>query len=659
MQHKMNEMRRFAIIAVVVQIVLLFIFRAGLDKGILSASIILIVEVIVLYLSFDRFESLAQEETSYISEAVGSVSQDALLFSQTGMVLYDDAHIITWMSPLFVNRGINRIGIKVLSWLPEVEALINGSSDQVTIQLDDRIYSVSRKEDEPVLFFHDITDLHSARSELEEGRPVIGMASLDNFEESTQFEDDNVATTIAQAVRTPFYAYCKEHGILVKRVNSYSYFLVLNEKIFSDLAADHFSVLNTVRKAAQKQDVSITLSMAFARGRMTYEELDDTVNKLMDLAQNRGGDQVAIQKAGEEVVYFGGSSEAAEKRSRVRVRVMAHTLRELITRSSNVIICGHRNMDFDCMGSALGAARIAKALHKPVILIAKTGGIEEKLNAVVEANEETLNEEVRLVTENEAINQLGEKTLVIMVDHHLARQSNGAKLLESAKQVAVIDHHRRSSEMGVRPVFVYIEAGASSASELIVELLPYISNRIELSVLDANIMLAGIMIDTMQFHTRTGARTFDAASLLRQDGADPRQVDEYLKDSYDEFFIKAKVIAMSQRYERGIVVCPVKGITLTRSMMSQVADELLSIANVEASFVLADDTDKETAISARSNGHVNVQVIMEKMNGGGHMTAAAMQRERCDIDDLQAQLLQTIKEYFQEGEQSDESHTEK
>ena len=212
--------------------------------------------------------------------------------------------------------------------------------------------------------------------------------------------------------------------------------------------------------------------------------------------------------------------------------------------------------------------------------------------------------------------------------------------------------------MGVRPVFVYIEAGASSASELIVELLPYISNRIELSALDANIMLAGIMIDTMQFHTRTGARTFDAASLLRQDGADPRQVDSYLKDSYDEFFMKSKAIAMSRRYEHGIVVCPVKGMTLTRSMMSQVADAILGIADVEAAFVLADDTDRETAISARSNGHVNVQVIMEKMDGGGHMTAAAMQRERCDLDELQAELLQTIEAYFKEGE-NDESHSEK
>ncbi len=657
MQKKINDMKRIVIILLVVEAALLFLFRIGLDKGIFSATIILIIEAVFLFWAMDRFDTMNDEAQRGISEVVGAAASDAFLFAETGMVMYDDAHCITWMSELFEKRGINRIGTRVLSWLPEAEPLINGTVDQVSVQLDDRIYEITRKEDEPVLFFKDVTDLSRTQTELEEGRTVIGMASLDNFDEATQFEEDNTVAAISLAVRSPFTQYCKDHGILVKRVSNDSYFLLLNEKIFSDLAADHFSILGTVRKAAQKQDAAITLSMAFARGKMTFEQMDDTVNKLMDLAQSRGGDQVVVQKAGEDVVYFGGSTEATEKRSRVRVRVMAHTLRELISRSSNVVICGHRNMDFDCMGSALGVARIAAALHKPVVLIAKTGGIEEKLNAVVQAHLEELEQEVRFVTENEAINQLGDKTLTVMVDHHNSKQSNGAKLLEEAKQVVVIDHHRRSTEMGVKPVLVYIEAGASSASELIVELLPYISNQIELSELDANVMLAGMMIDTGRFHNRTGARTYEAAAQLRQAGADPQLVDDWLKDSYEEFSIKARAISMSQRYAHNIVLCPVKDMVLSRSMMSQVADSIMEIQNVDAAFVLANDNDNETAVSARSNGKVNVQVIMEKMHGGGHMTMAALQRDKCSIDDLQAELLATIDTYFKE-DQSDEGNSE-
>ena len=305
MQKKMSDLKRSLILVVVIQAALLFVFRTGLEQGIMTATLILILEAVLFYYLTDRFEAMAEERSTGIREVLGNAANDAFLFAETGMIMYDDDHVITWMSELFEKRGINRVGRKVLSWLPEAETLLDGTSDRISVQLDDRIYEITRKEDEPVLFFKDVTDLSHTKESLEEGRTVIGMASLDNYEESTQYEDDSVATAISVAVRTPITEYCKEHGILVKRVNNYRYFMVLNEKIFSDLAADHFSVLNAVRKAAQKQDVSITLSLAFARGEVSYEELDDMVSRLMDLAQSRGGDQVAVQKVGEEVKYFG------------------------------------------------------------------------------------------------------------------------------------------------------------------------------------------------------------------------------------------------------------------------------------------------------------------------------------------------------------------
>ncbi|NCB33421.1 MAG: DHH family phosphoesterase [Erysipelotrichia bacterium] len=655
MQQKMASLKRWMALAIIVQAALLVIFRMGLDKGIMSATVILIAEAAALYFCFDRFESMMENTSTGVRDVLGDAAKDAYLFGEIGMVFYDDSHIITWMSDLFDQRGINRVGRKILVWLPEAEPLLNGDTDRTKVQLDDRMYEITRKEDEQVLFFRDVTDLEHYQVSYDEERAVIGMASLDNYEESTQYEDESVVSAINVAVRSPLTDYCKDHGILCKRVNNYRYFLVLNEKIFSDISADHFSVLNTVRRAAQKQEVSITLSMAFARGIAKYTELDDTVARLMDLAQSRGGDQVAVQKAGEDVIYFGGSTEATEKRSRVRVRVMAHTFRELISRSSNVIICGHREMDFDCMGSAIGMARIAETLHKPSVIIAKTGGIEEKLNAALHANSKQLNEEVRFVTEGEALNQLQDNTLVIMVDHHSIKQSNGSKVLESAKKIAIVDHHRRTAEMGIKPVLVYIEAGASSGSELITELFPYVSNSLEISDIDATIMLAGMTIDTNRFRTRTGSRTFDAASSLRKLGADPLLVDEYLKDSYEEFNTKANAMADCRNIGRGVVICAVKDKVLTRSVMSQIADEILEIQSVEAAFVIANDSDDETAISARSNGKVNVQVIMEKMKGGGHMTAAAMQRPRCSVDALQKELQQNIEDYFKEAE-TDESN---
>ena len=658
MRKKLNELRRLLAIAVIIQAGLLVFFRTGLNRGILTATIILIVEAVLLYFSTDRFVSLITDHSTEIQAVLGTSAEEAFLFGEVGMVHYDEEHVITWMSELFEQRGINRVGTKVLAWLPEADDLINGRTDTVQVELDERTYQITRKEDEAVLFFRDVTEMIRYQKSYEQGMPVVGMASLDNYEESTQYEDETVVSAINVAVRSPLTEYCKNHGIMVKRVNNYRYLLLLNEKIFNDLAADRFSILNTVRRAAQKQDVSITLSMALARGTENYQELDDMVTRLMDLAQSRGGDQVAVQVAGEDVKYFGGSSEAAEKRSRVRVRVMAHTLRELISRSSNVIICGHKEADFDCIGSAIGMAKVAQALRRPAAIIARTGGIEEKLAQVMSDHKDELRQELNFVTESEALNQLQENTLVIMVDHHNVRQSNGARVLEQAKNVVIIDHHRRSSEMGVKPVLVYIEAGASSACELVTELIPYISNRAEITELEATIMLAGMTVDTGHFRVRTGARTYDAASTLRRYGADPLQVDEYLKDSYEQFAQKAAVMNMSERMDRGVVIAPVRGMILSRSMMSQAADNLLEIQGVEAAFVLANNTDGETAISARSAGRINVQRIMEKMQGGGHMTAAAMQRPRTDIDEVRKELIDTIEEYFREVQQN-ESNSEK
>ena len=648
MRKKLNDLKRILLIITLVEIGLLVLLRFGLDRAILPAVVILVVQAAAFFLISERMDTLLNEQSVGVAEILGETAKDALLFGQVGMLIYDDDYIINWMSELFEERGLNRLGDKVLSWLPEVDPLISGGSDTVDVQLDDRIYRITRRESEPVLIFRDITKEKNALLSYEEEHPVIGIAVLDNYEEVTQYEDDATIANINTAVRTPLTDYCRDRGILLKRISNSRYYMVLNEKMFSDLAADHFSVLNAVRKGAARQDAAITLSMSFARGSERLNELDDLAVKLIDLAQSRGGDQVVVQKSGEDVKYFGGSTEAAEKRSRVRVRVMANTLRELISRSANVIVCGHKNMDFDCAGSAIGVARAAIALNKQVCIIEKTGGVEEKLGKVLSANAEELSQEIQFVTESEALNQLKPNTLVVMVDHHNIKQSNGAKVLEEAEKIAIIDHHRRSTEMGVQPVLVYIEAGASSACELITEMMPYISSRIELSELDANIMLAGMTIDTNRFHVRTGARTYEAAAALRKMGADPMEVDEYLKDTYEDLKLKASCMACAKRYDNGILTVPYKQGTLTRSIMSQVADRMLDVLGVDAVFVISDMKDGDTAISARSSGKVNVQLIMEAMNGGGHMTAAAVQRKRCSIDELEKELLGNVNNYFEE-----------
>lgn len=655
MKQKVKNMKRLAFLIVVAEAAVLAFFYFGLKKrDIIIPGIAVILEAALLFYLFEHFESAAQEQSVGVKNAVGETTSEAYLNGGIGLLIYDDNYMITWMSELFAQRGLDKVGSKILSWIPEADDLIAGRSETAVVRLDERVYEIRRKEDAQVIYFRDITELTEYREHYEDEKIVIGMASFDNYDESVQYADEADNAAINTAIRTPLHEYCANYGILLKRLNNSRYLMVMNEKIFAELMNDHFSILKKVRKSAQKADVAVTLSMSVARGSTDLKELDEMAASLMDLAQTRGGDQVAVQAVGQDVKYYGGSSEAAEKRSRVRVRVMSHALRDLIQSSSNVIICGHKTADFDCIGSAICLSRMATALRKPAVIIAKTGGIEEKLSDAMKENEAQLKQEVTFVTEAEALNQLHDGTLVIMTDHHNVRQSNGAKVLEHAKKVIIIDHHRRSTEMGVKPVLLYIEAGASSTCELLTEMIPYVSRHTDISEMAATFMLTGMIIDTQKWTVRTGARTYDAASVLRQMGADPLKANDYLKDNYDEISLKSNVISTAKRYDHGVIIAPVKDRKLTRSLMSQVADRLLNVQGVEATFVIANTSDSETCISARSAGRFNVQMIMESMGGGGHRTGAAMQRTKTNVEDIHKELLQKIDEYYKE-ENPDES----
>lgn len=656
MQQKMSRIKQIVFVALAIQLAVIILLQLIFKINILPGILVLIVEALITVYLLDYFQSANEEESIGLEKYLGGSYAEAYLVGGVGMMNYDENYVITWQSELFKERGLDRIGSKLLTWLPEANDIISGETEKVSVTIDQYVYEVSKRENAPTIFFKDITLLNKYRGKYNEEHVVLGLASFDNYEESTMYADDADIANINATIRTPLNEYFQKFGVFLRRLNNNRYLLVLNEKIYREIAADRFSILNIVRKASQKAEVSITLSMAFAKGSSNFAELDETVTKLMDLAQTRGGDQVAIQVVGEDVKYFGGSTEAAEKRSRVRVRVMAHALRDLIQHSSNVIICGHKNADFDCIGSAICLSKMASAFNKPVSIIAKTGGIEEKLDAAMKGNEKELAEDITFVTEGEAINQLKDDTLVIMTDHHNILQSNGAKLLEMAERIVVIDHHRRSTDMGVKPILIYIEAGASSTCEILTEMIPFVSSKVDISELEATFMLAGMTIDTRKWRERTGVRTYDAASALRKLGADPQVAYDYLKDTYDEFVLKSAIMNASERYPDGIVIAAVENEKITRSIMSQVADSLLSIQDVKSAFVIAQDKSTGiNSISARSNGEINVQAIMEAMHGGGHMTAAATQRKDATVKELKEELINIIEQQKKEAEDESDS----
>ena len=632
---------------IVLQFFILIVLYFFFDITVVVPLIITIIEGLIVYYIIYFCKKEIDNYSHGVENYLGSSYNDIFDFGQVGIVMYDENYVVTFMSELFKDSSIDRVGKKILSWLPEVDELISGKSESVKVMLDNRLYEVKRKDEETVLLFKDITKQDYFETCYKDEQLVVGLFNLDNYEESTQYEDEIEVSNINSILRTCINEYAKEHKIMLKRLNSFRYLAILNEKIYKELVEDRFSLLNKIRREAQKLDVPITLSMSFARGSSDIQQLDEISVQLMDLAQTRGGDQVVTKKVDEDVKYYGGSSEALEKRSRVRVRVMANTIKELIQKSSNVIICGHMVADFDCIGAAIGMARIVECYHKQVCVVAKTGGIEEKIKGALDANEKALKDRVLFVSENEALNQLKDNTLVIMVDHHNLAQSNAKQILQKAKRIVIIDHHRRSADLEVKPMYVYIESAASSSCELITEFMPYISNRLDINEVEATIMLGGMTVDTNSFKRKTGSRTYDAASTLRKLGANPILVDEYLKDTYEEMRIKNLIVANSYQFKKGIALST-NDTLITRSLMSQAADKLMTIQNMHAAFVIAKGEDDQVCISARSDGTINVQIIMEKMHGGGHLTGAALQRKNTTVEALREELCATIEDYLKE-----------
>ena len=417
---------------------------------------------------------------------------------------------------------------------------------------------------------------------------------------------------------------------------------MLTEKAFQEITLDRFSILHDVRKEATKLDTNITLTMAFARKSENFKELEDMTNKALEMGQSRGGDQVAINTKEAPMKYYGGNTEAVEKRSKVRVRVMAQTLAEHINNASKVFIVGHKNTDFDSFGSALGVSSIASVYKKDVHIVIDFEDIEDNLQKAILDHENEMKRDHDFISLSHALSIMDESSLLIMVDHHSIGQTQFPKLIEACKHIAVIDHHRRSGDFSFEPKLTYIESSASSASELIIELFPYHRRNVVISRIQATFMYTGMLIDTNHFRNRSGSRTFEAAAELRKFGADLDLADDLLKADYRDFELKTKVLSKSQIFEKDYVIATYKDGDLPRALMSQVADEILSVRDIEASFVIAHVEDDVVAVSSRSNGKLNVQTVMERLGGGGHFTGAAVQLRGYSINDVSTMVQDAI-----------------
>lgn len=650
---------QIAIIIFAQLVALLAFYLADIDQVSMIPMVVLVVLniLIILWIVYHFQNEKIQKEIN-ISHILGHDAKDALMYGQIGIITYDEQYHATWINDFLQERKLSLVGKKLTSWIPEISQLFQDDVERIVARNGEYVYEIIRKDGGQVLFLKDISEVRYLKQRCMEDSVVAGLIHLDNYMEIQQYEDEARMAQINTCLRQPVVEWATQQGMFIRRLRSDRFLVILNEKIFAQVVKDKFSILNTVRKNAEEIDASITLSMSFARGTDDFRLMDSMVNDLLELAQSRGGDQVAIKRYGENVKYFGGNSEAKEKRSRVRVRVMSQAVKEAILEAQRIFVIGHREMDFDCMGSALCMSLLAQAYGKETYIVSRSGGIEAQLQSALYEFHEVLDKRHMFIEDGEAARLIKDDDLVIIVDHNNPNQTGAPLTLEQANRIVVIDHHRRSEEFMRNPLLVYVETSASSTCELVSEFLPYQTNKVNLCEEEATLMYVGILVDTNRFRQRTGSRTFEAVAYLKNQGVDAIRAENLLKESYSEFEAKAHIMSYAKRYHENMMIAPVMEGIVSRSLISQIADSLLEIKGMEASFVIGTIDHETIAVSARSKGIVNVQIIMEKMSGGGHFGAAALQRKNTSVEAVYEELLQKLEEYMQESQEENKDESD-
>ena len=643
---KKSELRTLSIVVCFGIAAYLGVSYFVLNQNVLLPAVITFVFAFLLILVFATSEKIENETSKAIENSIDNAVNETLKEGSIGVLVYNDNYEITWMSAFFKERAIDQVGEKVLTWLPDLQDLIQGNTERCIVNIGDDTFSISKKDNSSYLMFRDVTTEYKLNRKIADDAYVMGIVNFDNYDEYRENDDD--MSFINSNIKVPVIDYFKKYNVVYKTLRSSKMLIVLNEKSYRKLVEDKFSILDTVKSEAKKGGLDITLTIGIARGSDNLDELDDEAQELLELGQSRGGDQVVCRKLGEEVIFFGGSSEAKEERSRVKTRVLANSIRDIISKADNVIIVGHKEMDADCLGSALCMSNISNSLNKDTYILCKSGGIEAMINEVFKKYDSLLTDKHHFVNETEAINLCNENTLVIMVDHHMAASSNGSELLKNAKNIIIVDHHRRKADLDIDPLLIYIQAAASSTCELAIELLNYMPRKIDILAQEANIMYLGILIDTDRFRVRTNNRTFDALKQLRDLGADPTVCDELAAEPFEQVNKRTQIINSARKYRGNIAISSMNEGIYNRSIASQACDMLVKIREIEAAFVICMNDKNEVVVSARSKGNINVQVIIEKMNGGGHMTAAGLQRKDTTVAKVENELLNVLEKFFKE-----------
>lgn len=634
----------------------------------------IVLYVIIVLISNRRNRPLLINELVNFATQYGTVQKQLLNDFEIPYALLDYNSRFLWMNEKFTEiTGKDKNYHKsVTTVFPSLTKDILQKSEAVgsiNVMLDDRNYRISMKRiyfdsvtrdsaivaindtDEylTAIYLFDETEMNRYIRENEEQKLVAGLIYIDNYEEALDSIEDVKRSLLIALVDRKVNKYFTEIDALVRKIEKDKYFVVFKYKYLEQLSADKFKLIEDVKSIKVGNEMAITLSIGVGAGGVSYTQNYEYARMGIDLALGRGGDQVVV-KEGEEVTYYGGKAKQVERNTRVKARVKAHALREIIESREHVVIMGHTISDVDSLGAAIGVYCAARVLGKKAQIVLNE--VTTSLRPLVECFTEEKGYPADLFIKNEeALLITNKNTLVMVVDTNRPSYTECPELLNRTDTICVFDHHRQNSEVIENPVLSYIEPYASSACEMIAEVLQYFSENIKLEPSEADCIYAGILIDTNNFMTKTGVRTFEAAAYLRRAGAEVTRVRKMLRNDMAAYKARAEAVRHAEVYRGAfaISVCPADNIESPTIVGAQAANELLNIVGIKASFVLTEYQGK-IYISSRSIDEINVQLIMERVGGGGHLNVAGAQLTNCTIQEAKRMIQDTIDEMIKEGD---------
>ena len=615
-------------------------------------SAALIIDIIYVWGIIFYFSKIRQKTDLRAADLIGSDIEEAYNFGMLGLAVVDENNIVLWTNTLFKERTIEILDENILEWQPQLQELVDGNNKTVCkISFNSRNYDVKLLKEAGLYIFKDTTDFETISDYSKRQAVVVGQIIIDNFSDvSGTGEETN---DVLSKVRTAIYEYVRDYSALLRKISNDAYLIICNYESLERMIKNKFSLLDKVHEIGEKESTPPTLSIGIAYDYPDVVKLNDMSVSALEIATSRGGDQVVVSQYGQDLQFFGGKSEAQENHNKVRVRVMGDAVISLIKNASNVIVMGHQMSDMDAFGACVGIKAICDSLGKTCRIVYNPKSIERKTKGALVATftKEEMNKV--FISEAEGVDLLKGNTLVVCVDVHRASMTLGPKIIEKANKVMIIDHHRRGEDFIESPIFSDIDSSASSTCEMIAELVKYASTnpKIKISPAYATVMLSGIFMDSNFFKaTSVGARTFEASMFLKECGADNAKADDFLKDEYEEHALVNKILANTKTPYYGIVYCMADDEDIIEAAtLAKVGNQCMSMKGINASFVIGKTEADEVRISCRSDGTINVQLLAEKMNGGGHFTQAACTFKHATLEAAETRLLNVLNDYLNDA----------